>query len=145
MMLFGIIGANGSKILFGELLWDPLLIVDNWTSKVHPPPFKIPALLTSLPGWKSSSILLCPRLPNRLNRRQHLCKFHLLSHRSLSPPPKIHQHPAGPIYLRCHRCLGNDALEHLGIRWLAHRFHERLYDMACSHFRDFDRRLLFCS
>jgi len=34
MMLFGIIGANGSKILFGELLWDPLLIVDNWTSKV---------------------------------------------------------------------------------------------------------------
>ncbi|PVH71156.1 cytosine-purine permease [Cadophora sp. DSE1049] len=33
MMLFGIIGANGSKILYGELLWDPLLIVDNWTSK----------------------------------------------------------------------------------------------------------------
>ncbi|TVY85419.1 putative permease [Lachnellula suecica] len=33
MMLFGIIGANGSKILFGELLWDPLLIVDNWTSR----------------------------------------------------------------------------------------------------------------
>ena len=27
MMLFGIIGVNGSKILFGELLWDPLLIV----------------------------------------------------------------------------------------------------------------------
>ncbi|KAH8600894.1 cytosine-purine permease [Bisporella sp. PMI_857] len=33
MMLFGIIGANGSRILYGELLWDPLLIVDNWTSK----------------------------------------------------------------------------------------------------------------
>ncbi|KAH7346673.1 allantoin permease [Rhexocercosporidium sp. MPI-PUGE-AT-0058] len=33
MMLFGIIGANGSKILYGELLWDPLLIVDNWISK----------------------------------------------------------------------------------------------------------------
>ncbi|KAH6679608.1 NCS1 nucleoside transporter family [Halenospora varia] len=33
MMLFGIIGANGSKILFGELLWDPLLIVNEWTSK----------------------------------------------------------------------------------------------------------------
>jgi NCS1 family nucleobase:cation symporter-1 len=35
MMLFGIIGANGSQILYGELLWDPLLIVDNWTSKVY--------------------------------------------------------------------------------------------------------------
>lgn len=34
MMLFGIIGANGSMILYGELLLDPLLIVDNWTSKV---------------------------------------------------------------------------------------------------------------
>jgi len=33
MMLFGIIGANGSQILYGELLWDPLLIVDHWTSK----------------------------------------------------------------------------------------------------------------
>ncbi|KAG4440413.1 hypothetical protein IFR05_004106 [Cadophora sp. M221] len=33
MMLFGIIGANRSKILHGEQLWDPLLIVDNWTSK----------------------------------------------------------------------------------------------------------------
>ncbi|RDW77521.1 NCS1 nucleoside transporter family protein-1 [Coleophoma cylindrospora] len=33
MMLFGIIGANGSKIIYGELLWDPLLIVNNWTSK----------------------------------------------------------------------------------------------------------------
>lgn len=32
-MLFGIIGANGSKILYGELLWDPLLIINEWTSK----------------------------------------------------------------------------------------------------------------
>jgi NCS1 family nucleobase:cation symporter-1 len=32
MMLFGIIGANGSRILYGEVLWDPLLIVDHWTS-----------------------------------------------------------------------------------------------------------------
>jgi NCS1 family nucleobase:cation symporter-1 len=29
MMLFGIIGANGSRILYGEVLWDPLLIVDR--------------------------------------------------------------------------------------------------------------------
>ena len=32
MMLFGIIGANGSRLIYGEVLWDPLLIVDNWTS-----------------------------------------------------------------------------------------------------------------
>ncbi|KAI1848882.1 hypothetical protein JX265_001212 [Neoarthrinium moseri] len=32
MMLFGIIGANGSRILYGEVLWDPMLIIDNWTS-----------------------------------------------------------------------------------------------------------------
>lgn len=35
MMLFGIIGANGSKIIYGELLWDPLEIVNNWTSRVR--------------------------------------------------------------------------------------------------------------
>jgi NCS1 family nucleobase:cation symporter-1 len=34
MMLFDIIGANGSKIIYGELLWDPLLIINEWTSKV---------------------------------------------------------------------------------------------------------------
>ncbi|KAF2817373.1 cytosine-purine permease [Mytilinidion resinicola] len=33
MMLFGIIGANGSRILYGEVLWDPLLIIDHWTSR----------------------------------------------------------------------------------------------------------------
>ncbi|KKY17183.1 putative ncs1 allantoate transporter [Phaeomoniella chlamydospora] len=33
MMIFGVVGANGSKILYGELLWDPLEIVDHWTSK----------------------------------------------------------------------------------------------------------------
>lgn len=32
MMLFGIIGANGSRLIYGEVLWDPLMIVDNWTS-----------------------------------------------------------------------------------------------------------------
>ena len=32
MMLFGIIGANGSRILYGEVLWDPMLIVNHWTS-----------------------------------------------------------------------------------------------------------------
>jgi nucleobase:cation symporter-1, NCS1 family len=32
MMLFGIIGANGTRIIYGEVLWDPMLIVDNWTS-----------------------------------------------------------------------------------------------------------------
>ncbi|KAH8884100.1 NCS1 nucleoside transporter family [Thozetella sp. PMI_491] len=30
--LFGIIGANGSRILYGSLLWDPILIINNWTS-----------------------------------------------------------------------------------------------------------------
>lgn len=32
VMLFGIIGANGSRLLYGKILWDPLLIVDQWTS-----------------------------------------------------------------------------------------------------------------
>ncbi|KAH9890200.1 permease for cytosine/purines, uracil, thiamine, allantoin-domain-containing protein [Xylariomycetidae sp. FL2044] len=32
MMLFGIIGANGSRILYGEVLWDPMMIVNHWTS-----------------------------------------------------------------------------------------------------------------
>ncbi|KAI0133472.1 NCS1 nucleoside transporter family [Xylariales sp. AK1849] len=32
MMLFGIIAANGTHIIYGEALWDPMLIVDNWTS-----------------------------------------------------------------------------------------------------------------
>ncbi|KAK2811748.1 hypothetical protein FQN50_001786 [Emmonsiellopsis sp. PD_5] len=32
MVVFGIVGANGSKVLYGELLWDPLLIMDMWTS-----------------------------------------------------------------------------------------------------------------
>ncbi|KAI1338686.1 permease for cytosine/purines, uracil, thiamine, allantoin-domain-containing protein [Xylariaceae sp. FL0016] len=32
MMLFGIIGANGSRLLYGEVLWDPMAIVDHWTS-----------------------------------------------------------------------------------------------------------------
>lgn len=32
MMLFGIIGANGSRLIYGEVLWDPLMIVDKWTS-----------------------------------------------------------------------------------------------------------------
>lgn len=32
MMLFGVICANGSKYLYGQVLWDPLQIVDNWTS-----------------------------------------------------------------------------------------------------------------
>ncbi|CAJ2505753.1 Uu.00g131470.m01.CDS01 [Anthostomella pinea] len=32
MMLFGIIGANGSRILYGEVLWDPMTIVNHWTS-----------------------------------------------------------------------------------------------------------------
>ncbi|KAK9453619.1 permease for cytosine/purines, uracil, thiamine, allantoin-domain-containing protein [Dipodascopsis uninucleata] len=31
--LFGIICAVGSKLLWGEVLWDPLLFIDNWTSK----------------------------------------------------------------------------------------------------------------
>ncbi|KAK9458373.1 permease for cytosine/purines, uracil, thiamine, allantoin-domain-containing protein [Dipodascopsis uninucleata] len=30
---FGVVGAGGSKILYGEILWDPLLFIDNWTSK----------------------------------------------------------------------------------------------------------------
>lgn len=32
VMLFGVIGANGSRLLYGEVLWDPMLIIDNWTS-----------------------------------------------------------------------------------------------------------------
>ncbi|KAK9415228.1 putative Allantoin permease [Seiridium unicorne] len=32
MMLFGIIGANGTRLMYGEVLWDPMLIIDNWTS-----------------------------------------------------------------------------------------------------------------
>ncbi|KAK9449011.1 permease for cytosine/purines, uracil, thiamine, allantoin-domain-containing protein [Limtongia smithiae] len=30
---FGVVCAAGSTVLFGELLWDPLVFVDNWTSK----------------------------------------------------------------------------------------------------------------
>ncbi|KAK9447934.1 permease for cytosine/purines, uracil, thiamine, allantoin-domain-containing protein [Limtongia smithiae] len=30
---FGVVGAAGSKVLFGTLLWDPLLFIDEWTSK----------------------------------------------------------------------------------------------------------------
>ncbi|KAK9463555.1 permease for cytosine/purines, uracil, thiamine, allantoin-domain-containing protein [Lipomyces oligophaga] len=30
---FGVVGAGGSQILYGSILWDPLLFVDNWTSK----------------------------------------------------------------------------------------------------------------
>ncbi|KAK7203300.1 permease for cytosine/purines, uracil, thiamine, allantoin-domain-containing protein [Myxozyma melibiosi] len=30
---FGVVGAGGSKVLYGEILWDPLLFVDRWTSK----------------------------------------------------------------------------------------------------------------
>ncbi|KAK9464379.1 permease for cytosine/purines, uracil, thiamine, allantoin-domain-containing protein [Lipomyces arxii] len=29
---FGVVGAAGSKVLFGQILWDPLLFIDNWTS-----------------------------------------------------------------------------------------------------------------
>ncbi|KAK9322188.1 permease for cytosine/purines, uracil, thiamine, allantoin-domain-containing protein [Lipomyces orientalis] len=29
---FGVVGAAGSKVLFGKILWDPLLFIDNWTS-----------------------------------------------------------------------------------------------------------------
>jgi len=36
MMLFGIIGANGSRILYGKILWDPMLIVDNWSMEGNP-------------------------------------------------------------------------------------------------------------
>jgi NCS1 family nucleobase:cation symporter-1 len=31
--LFGIISSNESCVLYGKALWDPLLIVDHWTSK----------------------------------------------------------------------------------------------------------------
>ncbi|KAK9465763.1 permease for cytosine/purines, uracil, thiamine, allantoin-domain-containing protein [Lipomyces arxii] len=30
---FGIVGAGGSMQLFGQVLWDPLLFVDQWTSR----------------------------------------------------------------------------------------------------------------
>ncbi|KAH8646299.1 NCS1 nucleoside transporter family [Xylariales sp. PMI_506] len=30
--LFGIIGANASRILYGEVLWDPIAIANQWTS-----------------------------------------------------------------------------------------------------------------
>ncbi|KAK9490778.1 permease for cytosine/purines, uracil, thiamine, allantoin-domain-containing protein [Lipomyces doorenjongii] len=30
---FGVVGAGGSKVLWGTILWDPLLFIDNWTSK----------------------------------------------------------------------------------------------------------------
>ncbi|KAK9446408.1 permease for cytosine/purines, uracil, thiamine, allantoin-domain-containing protein [Limtongia smithiae] len=30
---FGVVMASGSKILFGSILWDPLLFIDNWTSR----------------------------------------------------------------------------------------------------------------
>lgn len=30
--IFGMIGANGSRILYGEIAWDPLTIADHWTS-----------------------------------------------------------------------------------------------------------------
>ncbi|KAK7203303.1 permease for cytosine/purines, uracil, thiamine, allantoin-domain-containing protein [Myxozyma melibiosi] len=32
MTLIGVIVASGSKVLYGTILWDPLLIVNNWTS-----------------------------------------------------------------------------------------------------------------
>ncbi|KAK9479838.1 permease for cytosine/purines, uracil, thiamine, allantoin-domain-containing protein [Lipomyces japonicus] len=30
---FGVVAAAGSKILYGKILWDPLLLIDNWTSR----------------------------------------------------------------------------------------------------------------
>lgn len=32
MALIGVIVASGSNVLYGQILWDPLLIVNNWTS-----------------------------------------------------------------------------------------------------------------
>jgi NCS1 family nucleobase:cation symporter-1 len=32
MGLFGIVGANASRILYGEVLWDPIAIANQWTS-----------------------------------------------------------------------------------------------------------------
>ncbi|KAH8666807.1 cytosine-purine permease [Xylariales sp. PMI_506] len=32
MMLFGIIAANGTRLMYGTVLWDPMLIINNWTS-----------------------------------------------------------------------------------------------------------------
>ncbi|KAJ8103588.1 permease for cytosine/purines, uracil, thiamine, allantoin-domain-containing protein [Lipomyces tetrasporus] len=29
---FGVVSAAGSNILYGQILWDPLLLIDNWTS-----------------------------------------------------------------------------------------------------------------
>ncbi|KAK9482824.1 permease for cytosine/purines, uracil, thiamine, allantoin-domain-containing protein [Lipomyces starkeyi] len=29
---FGVVAAAGSNILYGQVLWDPLLLIDNWTS-----------------------------------------------------------------------------------------------------------------
>lgn len=88
MMLFGIVGANGSLALYGELLWDPLLIVNEWTSKVCDPETIEGTLAKLQQGRKSSSFLLRTCFPNRLNRRQHLRKLHLRCHRSLRPPPQ---------------------------------------------------------
>ncbi|KAK9481046.1 permease for cytosine/purines, uracil, thiamine, allantoin-domain-containing protein [Lipomyces japonicus] len=30
---FGVVGAAGSKVLYNTILWDPLLFIDEWTSK----------------------------------------------------------------------------------------------------------------
>ncbi|KAK9453288.1 permease for cytosine/purines, uracil, thiamine, allantoin-domain-containing protein [Dipodascopsis uninucleata] len=30
---FGVVSAAGTNILYGEILWDPLLLIDNWTSR----------------------------------------------------------------------------------------------------------------
>lgn len=32
MAFWGIVGASGSQILYGKVLWDPLLLIDEWTS-----------------------------------------------------------------------------------------------------------------
>ncbi|KAK7203033.1 permease for cytosine/purines, uracil, thiamine, allantoin-domain-containing protein [Myxozyma melibiosi] len=33
MAVLGVVGAAGSKKIYGEILWDPLLLIDNWTSR----------------------------------------------------------------------------------------------------------------
>lgn len=32
MAFWGIVGAGATQIIYGEVLWDPLLVVDRWTS-----------------------------------------------------------------------------------------------------------------
>lgn len=85
MMLFGIIGANGTKIIYGELLWDPMLIVDKWTS----PGGRAAAFFIALAflianvginvsaNSVSAAVDLATLFPKFLNlrRAQYLCAF----------------------------------------------------------------------